>query len=360
MSAAARPTLTVLLGQPDRYSTSFQTRQLVRALGPWFTPSFLPVPAAGTRWGRGLGRVWVNYLRPLVTKPRVEYLLYGNDGTADLRHWMGRRIVYWYDAPWDWRERAPRRSQWVHWLRYRNVIEADQVFAVSTAQVEVARSLRPGREASAVYLPVGVDCDAFDPATADPERARRAFALLPGTIVGYLGYLGYWGGRFAGDVLLEAAPWLLARHKVHFLVVGSGPALPRWKASVRAMGLERHFTFTGFVPDHLLTHCIAAMDVCVDTLEPGFHSEARSETKLKQYMAMGRACVATAIGENVVDLDQGRCGVLAEPGAEALARAIGPLCEQPRLRAELGGAARRRARAVYDWRVLARRFTEAL
>lgn len=102
------------------------------------------------------------------------------------------------------------------------------------------------------------------------------------------------------------------------------------------------------------------MDICVDTLEEGIHSEARSETKLKQYMAMGRACVATAIGENCIDLDAGLAGVLVKPGHANLLKGIADLCEQTERRTELGKAARQRAEAIYDWSKLAERMVDAL
>jgi glycosyltransferase involved in cell wall biosynthesis len=245
-------------------------------------------------------------------------------------------------------------------LRYRNLLAADYVFAVSRIQVEVASRLRRGREDSVTYLPVGVDCRVFDPAKANGEQTRQKYELPARTIIGYLGYLGILGGRFAGEPLVEIAPELLKQHDAHFLIVGFGPALEIFKQRVEQAGLSIHFTFTGYVPDESLPDCLAAMDICIDTLEKGFHSEARSETKLKQYMAMGRASVATAIGENCVDLNDGECGVLVEPGSAGLLRGVTALCEQPELRAKLGRAARQRAVEVYDWPVLATRMAASL
>ena len=356
-----KPSLAVLYGQPERLSTSFQTRQLVRALGHWLEPLPIKIKSdAASRWRRSLDRLSTNYLKPFITQPAPDYVLYANDGVADLAHWRAERVLYWYDAPWDWSKEPPSVRQWVHWLRYRNVITADHVFAVSQAQVEVATRLRPAREASVSYLPVGVDCRVFDPARVEAERVRRKFHLPDKTIVGYLGYIGSRGARFAGEPLVEIAPRLLRQTDAHFLIVGFGPALRLFRRRVERLGLEDHFTFTGFVPDDLLPDCLAAMDICVDTLEEGFHSEARSETKLKQYMAMGRATVATAIGENCVDLDGGRCGVLVKPGTDNLLRGVAALCDQPELRAQLGRAARRRALELYDWPVLAGRMASAL
>jgi len=359
--APPKPSLAVLYGRAGQFSTSYQTDRLVEALQPWFVTTSLRLRARPERpWLSRGERLWRNWLKPRFTQPSADYLLYGNDGLADLACWRTRRLLYWYDAPWDYAAQPPRPRQFVDWLRCRNVVAADHVFAVSQAQVALARRLRPGRQDSVTYLPVGVDCRFFDPARADAAAARRRYEVPERTVIGYLGYLGHWRGRFAGEPLVEIAPRLLAQQDAHFLVVGSGPAEPMFRERIAASALRDRFTFTGFVETEWLPHCLAAMDVCVDTLEPGFHSEARSETKLKQYMAMGRACVATAIGENRVDLDDGACGVLVEPGAAALLAGLESLCRDREQRRRLGDAARRRALAIYDWPRLAGRLAGTL
>ena len=228
----------------------------------------------------------------------------------------------------------------------------------SAAQVSVARKMRPGREQSVHYLPVGVDCDFFDPLKIDRVSIRNKFGFAESDVViGYFGYLGCWKNRFAGEALLDAAP-ALKNHR--FLIIGAGPALADWKERAAALGLADRFTFTGFIPQADLPGALASTDICVDTLEPGFHSEARSETKLKQYMAMGRACVATDIGENRVDLDNGKAGVLVPSNSEALATAIEQLARDSAARIHFGEAARARAKQVYSWEVLARQMAAAL
>ena len=352
-----RPGLAILYGRPDRLSTSYQTSQLARALEPWFALNHLRMRSQQTR-GKGwqIERLWHNLLRPLAARPRSDYLLYTNDGIADIQPWRARKILYWYDAPWDYALDRPGPNRPVDWLRCRNVINADWVFAVSAAQVDLARRLRPERESSVHYLPVGVDARAFDPDKADREKAIQAYSLpRGGTVVGYLGFIGAWQGRFAAEPLIEAARRLPGDCRAHFLVVGSGAAAPLLRQAIAEAGLASRFTLTGYVEDAMLPHCLAAMDICVDTLEPGFHSLARSETKLKQYMAMGRACLATDIGENRVDLDQGECGLLVEPGSDALLAGILKLARNAALRGELGAKARTRAETVYDWQLLARK-----
>ena len=341
--------LTVLYGQAPEFSTSFQTRELTRHLEKYLALRHLELPPRAR-----VTRILRNYFLAALQRPKADLLLYGNDGFADLRHWLAQRLLYWYDAPQDWSAHPP--TTFKDKLRCENVRNADHVFAVSAAQVRVAKALRPGRENSVHYLPVGVDCDFFDPAKTDAARFRFSSGSV---VIGYLGYLGQWQGRFAGESLLEAAPALKSTN-ASYLIIGSGPALPLWKEKVRHLGLEKQFHFTGYIPTADLPHALAATDICVDTLEPGFHSEARSETKLKQYMAMARACVATDIGENRVDLDHGRAGLLSEPNSASLAEKILQLVNDPETRSRLGAAARARAESVYAWPRLAERFVSAL
>jgi glycosyltransferase involved in cell wall biosynthesis len=319
------------------------------------------VPSAGIPFLQQFARLQQNAVQLRLRPPAADYVLYGNDGFFDLRRARGAKLLYWYDAPADWAKAPPARWQVVDHIRYTNVITADFVFAVSEAQFDLASQLRSDGTKRVSYLPVGVNCAEFSPENADADTAKRTYRIpKKRMVIGYLGRLGITAGRYAGQALLEAALRIADAVDAHFLIVGNGPALDLFRRDVLALGLRNRFTFTGFVPREMLPSCIAAMDICVDTLETGFHSRARSETKLKQYMAMGRACVATNIGENRVDLAGGACGVLCEPGSEALAGAIVDLCRDAHRCERLGQAARKRAELFYDWRRLAGRLTAAL
>jgi glycosyltransferase involved in cell wall biosynthesis len=352
----------VLYGQPDHLSTSYQTGQFVNALRRYFSLSerrFANMESG--HYQTQLKRIWSNAIEPYFHQPPSDFVFYGNDGLADLRQWRAISVLYWYDAPWDWSANPPKPKQRRHWLRYQNVLCANHVFAVSAAQVEVACKLRPGREASVYYLPVGVDSQYFSPENADVNTIRNELGIPANAVViGYVGYIAGLAGRFAGQPLVEAASRMALNGSAHFLIVGFGPAIETFKRAVSSRGLDSAFTFSGYVPLERLPSFIASMDICIDTLEPGFHSEARSETKLKQYMAMGRACVATAIGENCVDLDHGRCGVLVGPSDDGLAEGIVTLADDADLRSKLGALARERAVATYDWNVLAKKLRDAV
>jgi glycosyltransferase involved in cell wall biosynthesis len=356
-----KPSILVIYGQTDNRSTSFQTTQLTHALSHWLQCCPLRVRATYLkRFSGSIDRIISNYILPLFHQPQTDYVLYCNDGAADLRMWKAKKMIYWYDAYEDWAVSKPSKLHWLNWLRYQNILIADYVFCVSHRQVDMAREMRPGREDSVVYMPVGVNCKFFDPSVAQPDVVREKFNLPNKVIVGYLGYIGIRGDSFAGQPISEIAPELLKQQDVHFLIVGFGEGLSVFQKHVKQLGLENSFTFTGYVEDELVPHCVSAMDICIDTLEEGLHSEARSETKLKQYMAMGKACVATAIGENCVDLDNGKAGILVSSNSEDLLQGVLHLCNEPELRVQLGLAARKRAEEIYDWNRLAERMTLAL
>lgn len=359
--------MAVLFGQTKEMSTSFQTRNLSRALSPWFDVNLYEIEKSKSQHGNALRRAFNNHWQSWIQPPKTDYWLYANDGMIDLRgNKIAKSLIYWYDAPTDWRLTPPAKAScyqngYLHWVRYQNIIHADYVFAVSAVQVDIAKQLRPGREGSVHYLPVGVDCSHFDPERFDTENSRKALGLpIDRIVVGYLGYIGVVNGRYAGQPLVEMAADLLGKYAVHFLVIGFGPGLKLFQQDVQSRRLSSNFTFTGYVPDDSVAPSLAAIDIAIDTLENGFHSLARSETKLKQYMAMGKACVATNLGENIVDMESGRCGLLAGFEKDALLKAVETLCGDSELRKRLGRNARQRASEVYDWKVLARRCAHAV
>jgi glycosyltransferase involved in cell wall biosynthesis len=300
----------------------------------------------------------MNNLRHRFWKPASEFVLYGNDGEVDLKHWApAQTILYWYDCPWNWEERPP--TDFTQALRYRNLLTADHVFTVSKIQAEMASRMR-GSAKRVHYLPVGVDTTVFDPLRINPTALREKLHLPRKTIVGYLGYIAFFDGKVAGQLLLDSASNILRNSDVHFLIVGFGPGLDYWKSRTKQMGIAESFTFTGYVNEADVPACIALMDITIDILEPGFHALARSETKLKQYMAMGKANVATKLGENIFDLDHGKCGLLVEHGQAPLIEAVRTLNNDARQRETLGELARRKACEVFDWKVLARKMAQAV
>jgi glycosyltransferase involved in cell wall biosynthesis len=153
------------------------------------------------------------------------------------------------------------------------------------------------------------------------------------------------------DGLMHAAKAALTRFpQLVFEVAGDGEqreALDRLHAQ---LGLGDRFVLRGAVAD--VPNFLRTVDVAV---LPSF-SEGMSNALL-EYMAAGRAIVATDVGANAKLLDNGRCGLLVPPGdGGALVEAFAKLLVNPLRAAGYGAAARTRVNAEFSRDAMRKRF----
>jgi glycosyltransferase involved in cell wall biosynthesis len=135
-----------------------------------------------------------------------------------------------------------------------------------------------------------------------------------------------------GD-LLHAAPHLVAKcPRLKFLLIGDGVLQPTFKEKVRALGLEKHFVFTGLVTPAEIPEVLAITDAVV-------HLSRREglPRALPQALAAGRPIVAyDCDGASEVCLP-GKTGFLVQLGDIAgLRTAILALADDPELRSRFG------------------------
>jgi glycosyltransferase involved in cell wall biosynthesis len=103
---------------------------------------------------------------------------------------------------------------------------------------------------------------------------------------------------------------------------------------------------------------LAAMDITVAPY-PALDEFYFSPLKLFEYMAAGRAVVASRVGQVVDLLVDGETGLLFDPGEEGgLVDRIQRLRQDATLRRELGRAASRLVRSAYTWRHTAARVVD--
>jgi glycosyltransferase involved in cell wall biosynthesis len=149
------------------------------------------------------------------------------------------------------------------------------------------------------------------------------------------------------DVLARAFARLAENPRYHLLVVGDGPE----REVVRS--LEERFpgqvTLAGAVPQSEVGSYLRAMHVAVAPY-PRLDRFYYSPLKVLEYMAAGRAIVASRIGQLQALIEHGHTGVLVQPGDdEMLAGAIDGLAEDERHRRALGMAAARCAWSGHRW-----------
>jgi glycosyltransferase involved in cell wall biosynthesis len=198
-----------------------------------------------------------------------------------------------------------------------------------------------------VPTPVGADLQAYSP-EVDGSVVRREGKRPIGEAPMVL-YLGQLEGAAYADLVLRAAQRVRERiPEVRFMVLGGGALLPGLRRRAGTMGLKETVEFPGYVPRSEVPKYTAAADVAVACFEDNEITRCKSPLKIAEYMASGKAVVASRVGE--VPKMLGDSGILAEPGeAESLADGIERFLRDPGLRAEHGKRARRRSEEIYNW-----------
>ncbi len=227
--------------------------------------------------------------------------------------------------------------------------------------VAVSESLRRHLQKAGVtpahirVLPNAVDTRLFR-LDLDSGPVRKRFNLDGRFVIGFVGAFRPWHGV---DLLLEGFrelhrgdPW------THLLLIGEGPLRSQYEEQVRKMNLQEAVTFAGGVAHEDVPRYLAAMDVAVAPY-PAMEDFYYSPLKLFEYMAAGRAVVASRVGQVAEVVVDGVTGMLFEPGDRAgLVSCIRRLRGDAALRSELGTKAKaacsehtwnQNAARVIDW-----------
>jgi glycosyltransferase involved in cell wall biosynthesis len=251
-------------------------------------------------------------------------------------------------------EEARHRDLRLRWLTRRIerwiLRHADHVFVVSHAlrRWAMENGVHPDRVS---VLPNGVDTRRFHPGV-DGSQERSAWGWSEQeTVVAFAGSMKSWHG---GLLLLDAferaqrqAPGL------RLVYIGDGPERKAIEKRARKHGIDAHVRFTGNVPQDRVPRLLRAADVLVAPYLPeqGFYF---SPLKVLEYMAVGRAIVASRIGELPDLLGPARARLVPPGDRSSLSEALSNLASDPALRRRMGKAAAAAAPGE-DWTDRARR-----
>ena len=256
----------------------------------------------------------------------------------------------WIGKHWDMSGMIPLLER----FERLNLQAANRIFVVS--EVERRNLLRSGvPEEKIIVNPNGVDTERFRPGIGG-HGARRELGIKDDEILaGFVGTFGPWHGVLT---LAETITMMPADARVKFLLVGAGRFRDEVENIIRAAGREEKVIFTGHL-DH--DRVPTLLDACDILLSPHVPLEDGSEffgspTKLFEYMAMGKAIVASRLGQIGEVLTDEESGLLVEPAnAKQLTEAIVRLSKDQGLRERLGKSARDAAIERHTWRQNARR-----
>jgi glycosyltransferase involved in cell wall biosynthesis len=208
-----------------------------------------------------------------------------------------------------------------------------------------------------VVLPNGVDTRLFA-APQDAAGLRAALKLAQDTpLVIFVGGFQAWHGLTGlVDAFARVRSVIPA---ARLLLVGDGPARGEVQACVDRLGLAEAVLITGLVPQVEVPRYLAAANVAVLPYPKLPEDLWFSPLKLYEYMAAGKAIVASRAGQIAQVIEDGKTGRLVEPGdIPALVDAIVELLQDLAGQSRLGAAARRQALEQHSWEHYARRLTE--
>jgi glycosyltransferase involved in cell wall biosynthesis len=213
----------------------------------------------------------------------------------------------------------------------------DRIVTLTELEIRDYLALRIGRREQYACIPSGVDLDAIA-SGPEPSAAARARLGLPASaiVIGSVGRLEPVKGHLH---LLEAFIELAPRHPALYLtILGEGPLRAALVDRAAAVGLADRVRLPGRRDD--VPALLPALDAFVfPSLNEGMGRA------LVEAMAAGLPVVASRAGGIPEVLEDGRAGLLVDPGDPgALARGIEAVLTDAELAKRLARAARARAR----------------
>jgi len=281
---------------------------------------------------------------------------------------LGVPLVLEFNSSDYWRSKVwkDRRYYFPDLLRRVEILNlrlCDLVVTISDPCKQQILSLAPTAAGKILVNPNAVDPDKFsDSANGRDVRARLGI----GDDVKVFGFSGTFMVYHGVPVLAQAIAELKAQGEcgaIHFLLIGKGGEKDEIEAFLTEKGASDVATFAGMVPFDEIQNYLAACDVLVAP-----HNPPPSDTeffgspiKIFEYMAMGRAIIASRVGQVAGILTDGEDALLTPPGdVAALRKAIIRLRDDEGLRAVLGRNARRRVLESYTWKQNVKKVVDAL
>ncbi len=240
----------------------------------------------------------------------------------------------------------------VRWLKW-----CDRVVANSRCTAQLAQTKGVLRERTAV-IPPGVDCERFDQRT-DIAADKRAWAVEGKKIILFVGRLARRKG-VKEFIERSLASVVQAVPETVFLIAGDNPTaslahrddvISEIKDAVSSLGLENHVRLLGSVSDEDVIKLYQACDLVVlPVLDVDDDVEGFGIVVLEA-AAAGKPVVATRAGGIPDAVEEGKSGVLVDPGDYlGLSQIIISLLKDRELRFSMGSYGRCRVNKDFAWR----------
>lgn len=250
---------------------------------------------------------------------------------------------------WELRGRPVRglRRRYATWATDFTYRRANQIICVSNdLRTHLVKRWKLNEERITV-LPNGADIEKFGQTSA-PGDALTGFDLRGYPLIIVVG--GFFEWHDLGLLLESFKLARKSRPDASLVLVGDGDTRTAVTEMAEALGLQDSVRFTGHVPHDLIPQLLAVAHIAIVPIKASTHGYGASPLKLYEYMAAGKAIIASRTGQNSEVIQHGRTGLLYEPGDPiSLCEALTTLMDNPERRQQLGANARQDAVQKHSW-----------
>jgi glycosyltransferase involved in cell wall biosynthesis len=298
--------------------------------------------------------------RAIALDPDVVHLFkpIGYSGLAGLYlRWFSRRPLVLDTDDWEgtggWNDVNPYPAWWKRlfdWQERWMARHADAVTVVSRTLHDQVTGFGVD-PAKIVYLPNGPDARLRQRAGVSGEQVaevRERLGVGNSPLALYLGHIPLGTDL---DLALDALNMLRERLPgARLAIAGVGDGLPGLQAQAQRLGLDDRVIFPGWIEPEQAHVYVASADAVVNPYRDSLINRSKCAGKVILGMAMGRAVVTSRLGQNLEYIEDGRSGVLTEPGdPDDLARGLLSVLADREWAADLGRNARQRVWELFDW-----------
>jgi glycosyltransferase involved in cell wall biosynthesis len=290
-------------------------------------------------------------------RPSMLYQRHGRFTVAGalLSVWTRVPLVLEYNGSEMWTAKYWDQSRFRTWLRLCEEVSlrsAAMIVVVSDAIRDelLERGLPPER---ILVNPNAVDPEHFHPDCGGEKLRQEVGVGRSDVLVGFVGSFSYWHGIPTLESAITEGLQSPSRKSLRFLLVGHGPLHLQMRQKLRTFEITGKVIFSGIVAHEEVRSYLDACDILVSPHVP--MSDGRpffgSPTKLFEYMAMGKAIIASNLDQLAQVLRHNDTALLVTPGdVQDLISAIRLLADDESLRTRLGKRARQVAVERHTWR----------
>jgi len=206
-------------------------------------------------------------------------------------------------------------------------------------------------ESKVKWLPFPIDTGLFRP-SVDCSEVRQKWGLSESDqVIVFIGTLFEFSGL---DAFIRQFPRVIKEvPEAKLLIVGDGPQRVKLERIITELGLERQVIITGFQPYPTMPEYINLAAICINTFLISDTTMDVFPAKIVQYIACGKATVATALPGITTLLPGESHGVVYATSAADVAKEVISLLKSTERRRELGHAGLNHARRSYSYKKIA-------